>query len=303
MKRLAISIGDINGVGLEIALKAHDEIKAFCKPLYFINKPLLDRGAKLLDFKIPDDFSICECGSDFEIKPGKIIKKAGKFSFISFLNALNFVKKGKADALVTLPINKLAWAKAGIKYHGHTDALSDIFSKNAIMMLGCEDLFVGLYSDHEPLKAVPKMIKKQRLSKFLCDFAKSSGFENVGVLGLNPHAGDGGVIGKEDEIIAKAIKLSNKTLKKDIFFGPLVPDAAFIQNALKKCNKIVAMYHDQGLAPLKALYFENSINVSLNLPILRVSVDHGTAFDIAYKGLASTLSYKEAINYTIKNNK
>ena len=119
-------------------------------------------------------------------------------------------------------------------------------------------------------------------------------FENIGVLGLNPHAGDGGVLGDEEiKEILPAILETNETLDKNIFYGPLVPDIAFTS----KKGRFIAMYHDQGLAPLKALYFDESINVSLNLPVLRTSVDHGTAFDIAYKGKAKTLSYENAIKY------
>lgn len=299
MKKLAISLGDPNGIGIEIALKAHNEIKSFCKPIYFINQALLLEAAKLLGIQIPDDFYIVSCGKDFKIKPAKISKKAGKFSFVSFANALMAVKNKKADALLTLPINKQAWAKANIKYHGHTDALSDIFGKKAIMMLGCRELFVALFTDHEPLKDVPKSIKKHKLVEFLCDFAKSSGFFKVGVLGLNPHAGDGGVLGSEDEKIAKAIKIANQKLGSEIFTGPLVPDIAFNKNSLEKCNRLVAMYHDQGLIALKALYFDEGVNVSLNIPIIRTSPDHGTAFDIAYQGKAKTKSYIEAAKYAI----
>ena len=295
MKTIAISIGDINGIGLEIALKAHNKIKSFCNPLYFIN--LLSRGAKILNTTIPDDFKLYECGSELKIKPGKISKKSGKFSFLSFENALIATQKGRADALVTLPINKKAWSKAGIKYVGHTDALSDFFKKQAIMMLGCDELFCALFTDHIALKDVSKHIKSKALSNFLLDFYKSSKFNKIGVLGLNPHAGDGGVLGNEEKAIKKAIKKANEKLKEEIFIGPLVSDAAFNENSLRNCNRIVAMYHDQGLAPLKALYFDKAINVSLNLPIIRTSVDHGTAYNIAYRGLASTKSYIEAVKY------
>ena len=120
----------------------------------------------------------------------------------------------------------------------------------------------------------------------------------MGVLGLNPHAGDGGVLGDEEiKEIAPAIDEVNKLLKKEIFYGPLVPDTAFCQ----RTGRFIAMYHDQGLAPLKALYFDESINVSLNLPVLRTSVDHGTAFDIAYKGIADTKSYINAIKYILNH--
>jgi 4-hydroxy-L-threonine phosphate dehydrogenase PdxA len=188
--------------------------------------------------------------------------------------------------------------KAGIKYKGHTEVLRDIFKKEAIMMLGCEKLYVALFTEHIPLKEVPKKIKKEKLIQFFLDFHKSTHFEKVGVLGLNPHAGDGGVLGDEEiKEILPAIIEANEILDNNIFYGPLVPDIAFKE----KKGRFIAMYHDQGLAPLKALYFNESINVSLNLPILRTSVDHGTAFDIAYKGIADTKSYENAIKYIIKH--
>ena len=292
--KVAISIGDLNGVGLEIALKAHDTIKQWVKPVYCINKKMLIKGAKLLNYKIPDDFEIVEIEGEFEINPGKVDKNSGKYSYKSFLKAIKLAKEKKVDAITTLPINKEAWNKAGIKYKGHTEVLRDIFKKNAIMMLGCEDLYVALFTEHIPLRKVPEKIKKDDLTKFFIDFYKSTKFDSIGVLGLNPHAGDGGVLGDEEiKEIIPAIKEANRTLKKEVFYGPLVPDIAFTQ----KKGRFVAMYHDQGLAPLKALYFEESINVSLNLPILRTSVDHGTAFDIAYKGIAKTKSYENAIKY------
>jgi len=297
MQKVAISIGDLNGIGLEIALKAHNKIKQWIKPLYCINEKMLKKGAKLLNIKIPDDFEIVEIEGEFEINPGKIDAKSGKYSYKSFLKAIELAKEKKVDAITTLPINKEAWSKAGIKYKGHTEVLRDIFQKDAIMMLGCEKLYVALFTEHIPLKEVAKQIKKEKLIRFFIDFYNSTNFKKVGVLGLNPHAGDGGVLGDEEiKEIIPAINEANNILKKDIFYGPLVPDIAFTS----KKGVFIAMYHDQGLAPLKALYFDESINVSLNLPILRTSVDHGTAFDIAYKNLAKTKSYENAIKY-IKN--
>ncbi len=292
--KVAISIGDLNGVGLEIALKAHDTIKQWVKPLYCINRKMLEKGAKLLNYKIPDDFEIIKVEGDFEIKPGVIDAKAGEYSYKSFVKAIELAKEKKVEAITTLPINKESWSKAGIKYKGHTEVLRDVFKKNAIMMLGCEKLYVALFTEHIPLREVPSKIKKNDLIEFFIDFYKSTNFENIGVLGLNPHAGDGGVLGDEEiKEILPAILEANEMLDKNIFYGPLVPDIAF---STKK-GRFIAMYHDQGLAPLKALYFDESINVSLNLPILRTSVDHGTAFDIAYKGKAKTLSYENAIKY------
>lgn len=139
----------------------------------------------------------------------------------------------------------------------------------------------------------------------MCDFYQSVKQEYIQVLGLNPHASDNGVLGNEEVEIFKAIKNANKILKKDIFKGPIVPDTAFSKTNRKNCKYFVCMYHDQGLAPLKALYFDQSINVSLNLPIIRTSVDHGTAFDIAYKNInVNTKSYINAIKEAINlNNK
>ena len=296
MQKIAISIGDLNGIGLEIALKAHEKIKKWVKPIYCINRKMLEKGAKLLNYSIPNDFEITKVKGDFEINPGIIDAKAGEYSYKSFLKAIELAKENKVGAITTLPINKEAWSKAGIKYKGHTEVLRDIFKKNAIMMLGCEELYVALFTEHIPLKEVFLKIKKNSLIQFFINFYKSTRFEKIGVLALNPHAGDGGVLGNEEiKEIMPAIIEANEIIEKNIFYGPLVPDIAFTS----KKGRFIAMYHDQGLAALKALYFDKSINVSLNLPILRTSVDHGTAFDIAYQGKAKTLSYENAIKFIL----
>ena len=296
MKKVAISVGDLNGVGIEIALKAHNTIKKLIRPVYCINKTMLNQAAEMLNIPVEEDFETVDVEGEFEIKPGKVDKHAGEYSYKSFLKAVELAKNKHADAVTTLPINKESWALASIKYKGHTEVLRDIFKKDAIMMLGCEKMYVALFTEHIPLKDVAGYVKKENLLKFFTDFYRSTGFEKIGVLGLNPHAGDGGVLGDEEiEEITPAIKEANRLLKKEIFYGPLVPDTAF---CIKE-GRFIAMYHDVGLAPLKALYFEESINVSLNLPILRTSVDHGTAFDIAYRNMAKTKSYENAIKYIL----
>ncbi len=301
---IAISIGDMNGIGPQIALEAHQKIKHYCHPLYFVNFEMLKKAAKLLQLPIPADFEIEYVEGDFTIHPGKVSKKSGDYSFRSFKKAVRFTKIGFTDALVTLPIHKQAWQKAGIPYKGHTEALRDYFKKDAIMMLGSHRLFVALFTEHIPLRDVPKSIKTKKLERFLTDFyhAINAPSQPIGVLALNPHAGDGGVLGDEEKKIRKAIERANETLKQEIFHGPLVPDIAFTPNMRKKYTYFVAMYHDQGLSPLKTLYFDESINVSLNLPILRTSVDHGTAFDIAYKKRSINLkSYINAVKYTVNH--
>lgn len=305
LPKIAISIGDLNGIGIEIALKCHDKISKICQPIYCINKKMLAQASNLLKTEIPENFELFETKGEFDIKAGTVSKKSGKYSFNSFLDAINLASKKKVDAICTLPINKEAWNKADIRYKGHTEVLRDHFGKNAIMMLGCEEMFVALFTEHIALKKVAKKIQENDLTDFLLDFYKNVKSENIAVLGLNPHASDNGVLGDEEVEIFKAIKKANKHLDKNVFKGPLVPDTAFSPNSRKNFKYFVAMYHDQGLAPLKALYFDESINVSLNLPIIRTSVDHGTAFNIAYKNQnINTESYlnaiKEAVNLSMK---
>lgn len=296
MKKVAISIGDLNGVGLEIALRSHEQISQWCEPFYCISPKMLFWGAALLGLEVPDSFKTIDTKDSFEISPGIATKNSGKASYASFTKALELVQKKQADALVTLPINKEAWNLAKIPYKGHTDALADLLKEEAIMMLGCDSLYVLLFTHHIPLKKVPKKIIKKSLVKFLLKSFDSLHVKPIGVLGLNPHAGDGGVIGKEDCEISKAIAKANKILKDEVFIGPLVPDTAFTAGNLEKFSHFICMYHDQGLIPVKTLYFEESINVSLGLSVIRTSVDHGTAYDIAYKNSnISTKSYENAI--------
>ena len=299
-KKVAISIGDLNGIGIEIALRAHKKVAKMIQPYYIIDRVMLEQSSGKLGIKVPKGFNTISTDEKaFKINAGKVSKKSGAYSFASFKKAIELAKSGEVDAICTLPIHKEAWSKAGIKYKGHTEVLRDAFQKDAIMMLGCPKMYVALFTEHIPLKDVAKNIKTKKLLKFLLDLQKSLNTnEQIAVLALNPHAGDNGVLGKEESKIIKAIDLANETLGREQFVGPIVPDIAFTPNFRKHSKYFVAMYHDQGLAPLKALYFEDGINVSLNLPILRTSVDHGTAFDIAYKGKDISLkSYINAVKY------
>lgn len=347
MKKIAISIGDINGIGMQILLLAHDEVCKICEPFYFIHHTLFAKVSELLKIKtknpinlvhfsngLNNHFAFIEKKSNlniyefiskldfdvdvfFDLNPANLDEKSGLYSYLSFQAASNCAL-GILDALVTLPINKKTWQMAGINYKGHTEALRAFFQKEAIMMLGCSKLFVALFTEHIALKEVYKEIKAYKLAKFLIDFHKCTLFENIGVLAFNPHASDNGVIGGLEELeIKKAIKMANiflnhqnmdlKKLENDEFLSnfadekgvflnsPLVADTAFTPFSLQKCHILVSMYHDLALAPLKALYFEESVNISLNLPIIRTSVDHGTAYDRAYKNEKISLkSYMQA---------
>lgn len=305
LKKIAISVGDINGVGFEIILKAHDQIKMLCEPVYCINDTMAKQAAALLKTKIPDDFKMIPVAGEFTIAASEICASSGKYSYDSFACAVDLARNKTVEAIVTLPIHKEAWMMAGIHYKGHTDALRDIFNQKAIMMLGCEKMYVALFTEHIALKEVMKHVNAKELSDFMLRFYKSMQVKNIAVLGLNPHAGDNGVLGDEERKIKKAITDVNTQLGEEIFIGPLVPDVAFTPRVREQFTYYIAMYHDQGLAPLKALYFDEGINVSLGLPIIRTSVDHGTAFDIAYQNKALVLSYTNAVKAAIsliKNN-
>jgi len=297
---IAISIGDLNGVGIELALKTHNEISQLCTPLYCINRELLTQVSTLMQKEIPKDFQTIEVDGSFIIQAGEISKESGRYSYDSFMQAVKLCETKKADAVVTLPIHKEAWMLAGLEYKGHTDLLRKHFNQEAIMMLGCPEMFVALFTEHIPLKDVASSLTYEKLKTFLLDLHKSIPKEKIAVLGLNPHAGDNGVLGDEETIITQVIYDINQEVGFEQFVGPVVPDVAFAPYFRKNYHYYVAMYHDQGLAPLKALHFDESVNISLNLPIIRTSVDHGTAFDIAYKNQANSLSYINAIKSAIE---
>jgi len=303
MNKVAISIGDLNGIGVQLALENHHIIKNMVEPIYCIDHEMLSRASKLLNIEIPMDFTIVNrISKPFDIKAGEISKESGVYSFASFLKAIELANRQEVNGVMTLPINKMAWKLAGVKYRGHTDALRDIFQTNAIMMLGVPNMFVALYTEHIPLKDVSNEVKNiPKLSRFLIDFYNSIDLregEQIALLGFNPHSGDGGVLGEEELYINRAREITHKSIGEDIYTTPLVPDIAFTFNIRKKYRYFIAMYHDQGLAPLKALHFDDGINISLNLPIKRSSVDHGTAFDKAYRGAKlNSLSFKNAIEY------
>jgi 4-hydroxythreonine-4-phosphate dehydrogenase len=307
VKKVAISIGDLNGIGIQLILENHAAISQIVEPLYCIDREMLQQASDKLELPIPENFHTLEkIAPAFEIEPGIISKESGRYAYESFNKTVIMADLKKVDAICTLPIHKKAWELANIHYKGHTDALRDFFDADAIMMLGCDKMYVALFTEHIPLKEVAGNINKKRLTKFLLDFYKTvKPKQAVAVLGLNPHAGDDGVLGDEEKIIQSAIKNANEIINHrssiiNLFTEPLVPDIAFTPNVRKNYTHYIAMYHDQGLAPLKALYFDEGINVSLNLPILRTSVDHGTAFDIAYKGMElNNLSYINAIKYIV----
>lgn len=294
--RIAISCGDLHGVGIEIAIAMHAHITSLVEPIYMISQSMANQAASKLNTTLPESFTTCTVeAQEFTIEPGTLNTKSAQYGFQSFLQAVKLAQSSAVDGICTLPINKEAWMQAGIHYSGHTDYLRAHFKQDAIMMLGSSQLNVALFTEHIPFNEVAAAIDSDKLTQFLIDFYQSVACERCAVLALNPHAGDGGLLGHDEEKINTAIQAANATLQRDVFQGPMVPDTAFTPSMRQTYRYYVAMYHDQGLIPLKALYFDESINVSLNLPIIRTSVDHGTAFDIAYQGIANTTSYLQAI--------
>ncbi|WP_104750130.1 4-hydroxythreonine-4-phosphate dehydrogenase [Helicobacter cynogastricus] len=302
--KIAISIGDINGVGPEIALKAHSVISQICQPLYCVHAKLLERANALLDHAYTHALESMPCIEPKvpppSIQPACIQKESGRYSHASFLCALDLADSKEVSGVCTLPIHKKAWQLAGVHAPGHTALLRERYNQEAIMMLGCPSLWVALFSDHIPLSAVSACVCLEPLAEFLYILGRALPHAlQIVVLGIDPHCGDGGAIGSQDQIVQEAITQTNARLNLSKFLGPVPADSAFAPHFRQKYRYFVALYHDVGLAPLKALYFEESINVSLNLPIKRASVDHGCAFDIAYQNQANTKSYEMAIKWLV----
>ena len=296
MKKIAISIGDINGIGPQIALISHDIIKKICSPVYCVHEEILKQACEILKIPMPKDVVFAEPDTrPVLIHPGCMEEKSGAYSYESFKMACDLADKKVVHGVCTLPINKGAWQLACVNAISHTDYLRQRYNKQAIMMLGCEKMFVALFTEHLALKEVSQKIQKTALVDFMINFACCSKAKKALVLGLNPHCGDNGAMGDEEKIIQIAIAQANKTLKKNIFDGPVAADTAFSPENRRKYLFFIGMYHDVALAPLKALYFYESINVTLNIPILRTSVDHGTAYDKAYRTNPNTQSYCNAV--------
>jgi 4-hydroxythreonine-4-phosphate dehydrogenase len=317
--KLAISLGDPSGINSEILLKALNKLpKRNISYVIYGSKKALEKAKKLTDI----DLNIKEIKSindivksgiylinlyDLDVEFGSPSKETGKASVIYLENAVKDVLEKKADALITLPISKQWIMKSGFPYAGHTDYLAEVSgAKEYAMVLMCKKLKVALITTHIPLRDVPSQISKEKIiSKVRLinrEFKEKFGISKpkIAILGLNPHASDNGNIGNEElNIILPAVK----TLREDgiEITDPLSPDTAF--NRYKDFDIYVAMYHDQGLIPLKLLCFRKAINITLGLPFIRTSPDHGTGYDIAGKNIADPSSTIEAIKLAILLNK
>jgi 4-hydroxythreonine-4-phosphate dehydrogenase len=317
--RIVFSTGDIHGIGPEIILKSVLALPSgeecyvaagSFRALEFY-RDLLGLPVELRRIDGPDDIAriapepgvlhVLSVAEPDAIQPGKLSTSAGDIAMRSLDAAASLCRDGLCDALVTAPIHKEAIALAGYRNTGHTDFLADFFGVSSQIMLFVDPLSslkVALATIHEPLSKVPELVRTMDMDGFFATLSGSMQRDfrlespKIAVLGLNPHASDGGVMGSEEAtVIRPAIERLSATMRID---GPFPADGFFGAKRYRDYDLIVAMYHDQGLLPFKVLAFETGINVTLGLPIVRTSPDHGTGFDQAGNGTASERSFLEA---------
>lgn len=312
---VGISIGDINGIGIEIILKTFEDKRMleFCTPVLFGSNKLISYHKKILKLNnsIHGITSIDKIThgkinlvniwkEEVKIEIGKTTEDGGNYALKSLQFATNSLKDNKIDLLITAPINKENIQSEEFDFPGHTEYLEDNLEGESLMILMTDELRIGLITGHIPISKIaetitPELIKRKveiMHTSLKQDFNINK--PKIAVLGLNPHCGDKGVIGKEDdEIIRPTIKEIQEAGK--LVYGPYAADGFFGSKTHQKFDGVLAMYHDQGLAPFKALSFGNGVNFTAGLNKVRTSPDHGTGFDIAGKNKANPASFKEAL--------
>lgn len=316
---VGISIGDLNGIGSEVILKTFEDSRMLelCTPVIFANVKILSfvkrsfesasilHGIDRLDQIVLGKINVLNVWQEgVDIKFGTNDEKVGKYAIKSFAAATKALKEGLVDVLVTAPINKYNIQSESFKFPGHTDYLDQELEGDALMFMVQDNLRVGLLTDHVAISEVTSHLTEELIIKkietikqsLIQDFSINK--PKIAVLGVNPHCGDGGVIGKEDDEIVKPA-LKKIFDKGTLVFGPFAADGFFGSNQYEKYDAIVAAYHDQGLIPFKTLSFGNGVNYTAGLNKVRTSPDHGTAYDIAGKGIADHNSFKEAVYLAI----
>jgi 4-hydroxythreonine-4-phosphate dehydrogenase len=306
MKRIGITIGDINGIGPEVALKAVGISRwpADVRFVFIGSEQIVREQVKAMHIPVSRKIEFLDAGRA-KWNPGTIRINASRLAEAAIRAAVEGCLSGELDAMVTAPICKEGFHKAGINVPGHTEYLAELTNtKNFGMMLMGGGLRVMLVTRHLPISEVPSALTKKAIREHIeltGQALKLFGLKKgkIGVCGLNPHAGDGGIIGREEiELINPAIRAARK---KGFNVSDAVPADTIFYEALRgDYDAVVAMYHDQGLGPLKMIGFDEGINVTLGLPIIRTSPDHGTAFGIAGKNQASPTSMKNAIALAIE---
>jgi len=306
---IAITAGDVAGVGPELAIHCatRPEVKGRCHPILYGPQPVLARIAEYRGVDLAE-VSVADIGSidANQVTAGQFDAATGQASFDAVEAAIADAVAGKVAAIVTGPIQKEAWHLAGIPFPGHTELLGDRLGVDDFcMMLTSAEISCVLATVHIPLADVPAQLTTEAVLRAIRLGAaamkkRNDGRPRITVCGLNPHAGENGLLshGEETRVIEPAIALA---LREGInVVGPLSPDTAFTPSGRSATDVFVCMYHDQGLIPLKALAFDDAVNVTLGLPIVRTSVDHGTAMDLAWQGKANPQSMLAAIEMAIE---
>jgi len=315
--KIGISIGDVNGIGLEVIIKtlSNPAILNYCTPIVYGHTKVSSFHRKangLGDFSFnvinqanqaqAKRANMINCWEeDVKIELGQITPTGGKYALLSLERATADLVNGELDALVTAPINKHNIQSETFSFPGHTEYLQEKSgSKDVLMFLISEGLRVGVVTGHIPVKDVPAAITKEKITsklKLINDSLKKDFWiekPKIAVLGLNPHASDNGLLGTEEaEIISPAIQEAYD--KGMMVFGPYPADGFFGNGSYKQFDAVLAMYHDQGLIPFKTLAFHNGVNYTAGLNFVRTSPDHGTGYDIAGKDLADPTSFTEAL--------
>ena len=317
---VGITQGDGNGIGYEVIIKAlsDDRILEICTPVVYgsskifgfykknihnLDKPINTNVVSSAKDAHEKRVNIVNClPENVFVEPGQSTPESAKSAITSLSTAVEDMKKGFIDVLVTAPINKRAMTNEGFGYTGHTEYLEKEFGDDGdvLMFMVWDNLKVGVVTGHVPLKDVPTLITKDLILHKLRLMKKSLSRDfgipmpKIAVLGLNPHCGDGGLLGMEEQdIILPAVQAANEEGIRA--FGPYSPDGFFALGNYSKYDAVLAMYHDQGLIPFKALAFESGVNFTAGLPIVRTSPDHGTAYDMAGKDLADPRSMMASI--------
>jgi 4-hydroxythreonine-4-phosphate dehydrogenase len=314
---VGITIGDINGIGPEVIIKSLSDSRILdhMTPVIFGSTKVLSFYRKMLnieDFNYsqiksindfnPRKINVVNCWPDMaEINVGKVTDEAGKCAFLALTKAVNYLKEDKIDAIVTAPINKKNIQRDDFKFVGHTDFISEELGvKENLMLMVNEDLRIGVVTAHLPISEISENLTQEKVESKLNIMIKTLkndfGIDKpkIALLGLNPHAGEEGLLGKEESEIIEPI-ISKFKDKGHLVFGPFPSDGFFGTLQYQKFDGILAMYHDQGLIPFKMLGFESGVNFTAGIPKVRTSPDHGTAYGIAGKNIANPLSMREAL--------
>lgn len=318
---IGITIGDINGIGPEVIIKSVENDKIFnsVNLVVYGHGKVLSHYKKVLEIERfsfnqikslneirHNKLNVINCWEeDFEVKVGQEVKEAGKFALTALSKASEDLKNGKIDGVVTAPINKNNIQGDDFKFPGHTEYFTEKFdSKDSLMFLCNEHLRIGVATGHIPITAIKEKLTKDVIERktkmMLQSLKKDFGISKpkVAVLGLNPHAGEDGLLGNEEKEVITPV-INNLKEAGHLVFGPYPADGFFGNGSYSKFDGILAMYHDQGLIPFKTLAFEDGVNFTAGLSIVRTSPDHGTAYNIAGKNIAIEQSMRSAIYMTI----